>query len=244
MEICSYWPHFRPIVITIFTQVIPNIRPFQNFKIKRQSLPAGTACGLAEWIMDDSCLVYISFDCPLCFTINNSLCPGSLHRHISFFFLLSAIFPQILLALGCLFSWVGGGTLAGRDLTKELQNKDRVGIVEFCFVSITYFYLHLFIITTNLFMTSQAFAIGRFKDRQDLKNKIIFFLAFESPKKIHTSFANLPTYGCILNASWYSWLYKALKAALFSIYLIAVIFVRFVWSVLQYLWTFLFLSYS
>ena len=46
-------PQSRPVVITIFTQcpsvrtyvrpsVRPSFRPFQNFKIKRQSLPAGT----------------------------------------------------------------------------------------------------------------------------------------------------------------------------------------------------------
>ena len=32
-------PQSRPVVITIFTQ---SVRPSQNFKIKRQSLPAGT----------------------------------------------------------------------------------------------------------------------------------------------------------------------------------------------------------
>ena len=36
-------PQSRPVVITIFTQSVrPSVRPSQNFKIKRQSLPAGT----------------------------------------------------------------------------------------------------------------------------------------------------------------------------------------------------------
>ena len=56
-------PQSRPVVITIFTQSVrqsvrPSVRPSQNFKIKRQSLPARD-CGLAEWIIDDSCLVQV-----------------------------------------------------------------------------------------------------------------------------------------------------------------------------------------
>ena len=36
-------PQSWPVVITIFTQSVrPSVRPSQNFKIKRQSLPAGT----------------------------------------------------------------------------------------------------------------------------------------------------------------------------------------------------------
>ena len=40
-------PQSRPVVITIFTQSVRQfvrtyVRPFQNIKIKRQSLPAGT----------------------------------------------------------------------------------------------------------------------------------------------------------------------------------------------------------
>ena len=34
-----------------------SVRLSQNFKIKLQSLPAGTVRSLAEWIIDDSCLV-------------------------------------------------------------------------------------------------------------------------------------------------------------------------------------------
>ena len=46
-------PQSRPVVITIFTH---SVRPSQNFKIKRQSLP-GRDRGLAVWIIDDPCLV-------------------------------------------------------------------------------------------------------------------------------------------------------------------------------------------
>ena len=58
-------PRGRPVVITIFTQSVrPSVRPYvrksKNFKFKRQSLPARD-CGLAEWIIDDSCLVFIIF---------------------------------------------------------------------------------------------------------------------------------------------------------------------------------------
>ena len=50
-------PHFRPVVITIFTQVIhPSVRP----KLQNQSkITAGRDCGLAEWIIGDSCLVFL-----------------------------------------------------------------------------------------------------------------------------------------------------------------------------------------
>ena len=41
------------------TSFCPSVRPTQNFKIKQQSLPAGSV-KLAEWIIDDSCLVFHS----------------------------------------------------------------------------------------------------------------------------------------------------------------------------------------
>ena len=37
--------------------VRPSVRPSQNFKIKRQC----RICGLAEWIIDDSCFVSFIF---------------------------------------------------------------------------------------------------------------------------------------------------------------------------------------
>ena len=59
-------------MITIFTQSVrPPVRPSKNFKIKRQSLQTGTV-GLAEWIIDYSCLVILyicstgSGSCPEC----------------------------------------------------------------------------------------------------------------------------------------------------------------------------------
>ena len=42
-------PQSRPVVITNFTQSVhPSVRPSQNFKFKRQSLPAGTVVGLVD----------------------------------------------------------------------------------------------------------------------------------------------------------------------------------------------------
>ena len=42
-------PQSRPVVITIFTQSVrQSVRPSQNFKIKRQSLPAGNV-GWPSW---------------------------------------------------------------------------------------------------------------------------------------------------------------------------------------------------
>ena len=52
-------PQYRPVVITIFTQNVRTyVRTSQNFKIKRQ-FTAGRDCGLAEWIIDDSCFVSV-----------------------------------------------------------------------------------------------------------------------------------------------------------------------------------------
>ena len=47
-------PQSRPVVITIFTQIIrPCVPKLQN----QATVTAGRVCGLAEWILDDSCLV-------------------------------------------------------------------------------------------------------------------------------------------------------------------------------------------
>ena len=48
----------RPVVITIFTQIVrPSVPKFQN----QQASTAGRVCRLAEWIIDDSCLVLYCF---------------------------------------------------------------------------------------------------------------------------------------------------------------------------------------
>ena len=47
----------RPVVITILTQsVLQSVRPSQNFKIKRQPLPAGTVAGRVDhwWLLSFS----------------------------------------------------------------------------------------------------------------------------------------------------------------------------------------------
>ena len=47
----------RPLVITIFTQVVVlSVRPPQNFKIERK-ITAGLDFKLPEWIIDDSSLI-------------------------------------------------------------------------------------------------------------------------------------------------------------------------------------------
>ena len=51
-------PQERPVVIIIFTRVFvrpSSLRPSQNFKIT-----AGREAWLAEWIIDDSCLVHVN----------------------------------------------------------------------------------------------------------------------------------------------------------------------------------------
>ena len=53
-ECCACYWSTRLVVIPIFAQSVrPSVRPSQNFKIKQQSRD----CGLAEWIIDDSCLI-------------------------------------------------------------------------------------------------------------------------------------------------------------------------------------------
>ena len=52
--------HSRPVVITIFTQSVrPSVPKLQN----QATLTAGRDCGLAEWIIDDSCFVIYIFTC-------------------------------------------------------------------------------------------------------------------------------------------------------------------------------------
>ena len=62
-------PQSRPVMITIFTHVVrTSVRPSPLFKIyqnntnikrKECSLLARLFCGMAEWIIDDSCLVFL-----------------------------------------------------------------------------------------------------------------------------------------------------------------------------------------
>ena len=50
-------PQIGLVVITIFTQVVrPSVHPSQFFKMERKL--RGLHCGLAEWIIDDSYLVF------------------------------------------------------------------------------------------------------------------------------------------------------------------------------------------
>ena len=53
-------PQFRPVVITIFTHVVcPSVHTSSVSKLKYQAeITAGRDCGLSEWIIDDSCLVF------------------------------------------------------------------------------------------------------------------------------------------------------------------------------------------
>ena len=52
-------PQSRLVVITILTQIFRlSVRPLQNFNMERK-LTASQDCGLAEWIIDDSCLVLV-----------------------------------------------------------------------------------------------------------------------------------------------------------------------------------------
>ena len=83
-------PQSRPVVITIFTQVVcPSVRP-EISNIKRK-ITAGRDCGMAKWIIDDSSLVIstsakkaltnileIHISCKVCFysqsrRLNNAL---------------------------------------------------------------------------------------------------------------------------------------------------------------------------
>ena len=49
-------PHSRQVVITIFTQSVrPSVPKLQN----QATITAGRHCELAEWIIDDSCLVVL-----------------------------------------------------------------------------------------------------------------------------------------------------------------------------------------
>ena len=49
-------PQSRPVVITIFTQSVrPSVPKLQN----QATITAGRDCGLAEWIIDDSCLLFL-----------------------------------------------------------------------------------------------------------------------------------------------------------------------------------------
>ena len=63
-------PQSRPVVITIFTQsvrpsihtsicpsVLPSVRLSVSKLQNQATITAGRDCGLAEWIIDDSCLV-------------------------------------------------------------------------------------------------------------------------------------------------------------------------------------------
>ena len=63
-------PQSRPVVITIFTQSVcqsirtyvcpsvhPSVRPSVPKLQNQATITAGRDCGLAEWIIDDSCLV-------------------------------------------------------------------------------------------------------------------------------------------------------------------------------------------
>ena len=60
-------PQSRPVVITIFTYVVrqsvqTSVRPFvrtSGTKLQNPAtITAGRDCGLAKWIIDDSCLVF------------------------------------------------------------------------------------------------------------------------------------------------------------------------------------------
>ena len=49
-------PQSRPVVITIFTKSVrPSVPKLQN----QATITTGRDCGLAEWIIDESCLVYV-----------------------------------------------------------------------------------------------------------------------------------------------------------------------------------------
>ena len=51
-------PRSRPVVITIFTQSVRQSVRTSVPKLQNQSkITAGRDCRLAEWIIDDSCLV-------------------------------------------------------------------------------------------------------------------------------------------------------------------------------------------
>ena len=51
-------PKSRPVMINIFTHAVrPSVRPKT---LNQATIPAGRDCGLAEWIIDDSCLVIFS----------------------------------------------------------------------------------------------------------------------------------------------------------------------------------------
>ena len=53
-------PQSRPVVITIFTQSVrPSVRPSVPKLQNQATITAGQDCGLAEWIIDDSCLVFL-----------------------------------------------------------------------------------------------------------------------------------------------------------------------------------------
>ena len=72
-------PQSRPVVITIFTHVVPrpsvcpsvrpSVRPAQNFKIQRQSLPAGTVGWPSGSLMTPVLFIFYSRD--VCFVLQD-----------------------------------------------------------------------------------------------------------------------------------------------------------------------------
>ena len=60
------WPHSRPVVITILKQIVPSsVRPYVRPSVPKlqnqATITAGRFCGVAEWIIDDSCLAFTCF---------------------------------------------------------------------------------------------------------------------------------------------------------------------------------------
>ena len=64
-------PQSRPVVMTIFTQcssVRPSVPKLQN----QATITAGRDCELAEWIIDDSCLVFLYIAIDMCLNFYKS----------------------------------------------------------------------------------------------------------------------------------------------------------------------------
>ena len=76
-------PQSRPVVITIFTHVVrPSVTKLQN----AATITAGRDCGLAKWIIDDSCLVITYFH------INNPF--AQLHSDMRRFYMLVKMYSH------------------------------------------------------------------------------------------------------------------------------------------------------
>ena len=71
-------PQSRSIVIIVFAHVVrPSVRPHFSKQNKFQAkamIANGETVGLAEWIIDDTCLVFISFPNTNCGPMNGGTC--------------------------------------------------------------------------------------------------------------------------------------------------------------------------